>query len=127
MAGELRADRVPTGLRHRRGAGGVVGPAPERRGADGAEASDQPDPRAAGGHSPKVPAAPIGYWAMRRIQVHLDHRQDTLLARQAAARGVTKSTLIREAIDRYLDRENERNLRALRFRAAVDEVAGIAP
>lgn len=63
----------------------------------------------------------------KRTQIYLDERQDDDLARRAAAEGVTKSALIRRAVDEYLDTDADDELRLARFRAAVDAVAGAAP
>jgi hypothetical protein len=65
---------------------------------------------------------------MRRTQIYLEDKQDDDLARRAAAEGVTKSALIRRAVDEYLDNKDaDDELRLARFRAAVDAVAGAAP
>jgi len=66
-------------------------------------------------------------YIMKRTQIYLDERQDALLSKRASATGTTKSRLIREALDRYLGTGDDRSQRASRFRAAVEEVAGIAP
>ena len=66
-------------------------------------------------------------YIVRRTQIYLDERQDDDLARRAAAEGVTKSALIRRAIDEYLDNDADDELRLARFRAAVGAVAGAAP
>lgn len=64
---------------------------------------------------------------MRRTQIYLGDRQDDDLARRAAAEGLTKSALIRRAVDQYLDSGGDEELRLARFKAAVDAVAGAAP
>lgn len=66
-------------------------------------------------------------YIVKRTQIYLDDRQDDGLARRAAAEGVTKSALIRRAVDEYLDTDANDDLRLARFRAAVDAVAGAAP
>ena len=67
-------------------------------------------------------------YIVKRTQIYLDDAQDERLARRAAAEGVTKSTLIRRAVDDYLDNEATGDeLRLARFRAAVDALAGTAP
>ena len=66
-------------------------------------------------------------YIVRRTQIYLDDRQDDDLARRAAAEGLTKSALIRRAVDEYLDNDADDELRLARFRAAVDAVAGAAP
>lgn len=63
---------------------------------------------------------------MKRTQIYVDEEQDQSLAKRAAAAGVTKSTLIREAIDAYLKGPPDQRLRLDRFRAAVRAVAGRA-
>lgn len=64
---------------------------------------------------------------MKRTQIYLDEARSVDLARRAAAEGLTKSALIRRAVDEYLDNETDEELRLARFRAAVDAVAGTAP
>lgn len=66
-------------------------------------------------------------YIVKRTQIYLDDGQDGELARRAAAEGLTKSALIRRAIDAYLDRSEDEDLRLARFKAAVEAVAGIAP
>lgn len=44
-------------------------------------------------------------YIMKRTQIYLDEDQDSKLGRRAAAAGVTKSALIRMAIDRFLSRD----------------------
>ncbi len=66
-------------------------------------------------------------YIVKRTQIYLDDRQDADLARRAAAEGLTKSALIRRAIDEYLDNDGDDELRLARFKAAVDAVAGAAP
>lgn len=67
-------------------------------------------------------------YIMKRTQIYLDDAQAEQLARRAAAEGVTKSTLIRRAVDDYLDSEGGgEDLRLARFRAVIDAVAGTAP
>ena len=46
-------------------------------------------------------------YIMKRTQIYLDRVQDDRLARRARAAGVTKSTLIREAIGEYLAKPDE--------------------
>ncbi len=65
-------------------------------------------------------------YIVKRTQIYLDERQDDDLARRAAAEGLTKSALIRRAVDEYLAGESD-ELRLAMFRAAVDAVAGAAP
>lgn len=66
-------------------------------------------------------------YIVKRTQIYLDDGQDAELVRRAAAEGLTKSALIRRAVDEYLDDENDTGLRLARFQAAVDSVAGAAP
>ena len=66
-------------------------------------------------------------YIVKRTQIYLDGRQDADLARRAAAEGLTKSALIRRAVDEYLDRGGDKELQLTRFRTAVDAVAGAAP
>ncbi len=44
-------------------------------------------------------------YIVKRTQIYLDEEQDRKLERRARAAAVTKSALIREAIDRFLRRE----------------------
>lgn len=66
-------------------------------------------------------------YIVKRTQIYLDASQDADLARRAAAEGVTKSALIRRAVDRYLENGGDEELRLARFKAAVDAAAGAAP
>lgn len=66
-------------------------------------------------------------YIVRRTQIYLDDRQDDQLARRAIAEGVTKSALVRRAVDEYLDEHGDERLRLARFKQAVDAVAGAAP
>lgn len=66
-------------------------------------------------------------YIVKRTQIYLDDRQDDQLARRAAAEGLTKSALIRRAVDEYLDADGDEDLRLARFKAAIDAVAGVAP
>jgi len=61
-------------------------------------------------------------YIMKRTQIYLEADQDRRLARRATASGVTKSTLIREAIETYLAIPGDADKLA-QFRAAVDAVA----
>jgi len=63
-------------------------------------------------------------YIMKRTQIYLQGEQDLKLARRASVAGVTKSTLIRTAIDAFLDAPADDTARLDRFRAALDEVAG---
>ena len=66
-------------------------------------------------------------YIMRRTQIYLDEGQDGRVAQRAAAAGVSKSTLIRTAIDAYLQREEDEATRLEGFRAAVRSASGAAP
>lgn len=66
-------------------------------------------------------------YIMKRTQIYLDEGQEDELSRRAAAEGLTKSALIRRAVDAYLDDAGDEELRLARFKAAVEVVAGAAP
>jgi hypothetical protein len=66
-------------------------------------------------------------YIVKRTQIYLDETQDAQLGRRAKAAGVTKSTLIREAIGRYLDAGEDQAIRLARWRAALAEASRIAP
>ena len=66
-------------------------------------------------------------YIVKRTQIYLDDAQDDELARRATAEGLTKSALIRRAIDRYLNGGGDADVQLGRFQAAVEAVAGIAP
>lgn len=66
-------------------------------------------------------------YIVKRTQIYLEETQDDELARRAAAEGVTKSDLIRRAVDSYLDGGVDPELQLARFKAAVEAVAGLAP
>lgn len=63
---------------------------------------------------------------MKRTQIYLEESQDRRLAARAADTGRTKSDLIRDAIDRYFDEDDEAQAMA-RFRDGLHGTAGIAP
>ncbi len=63
---------------------------------------------------------------MKRTQIYVEEEQDKSLADRAAAAGVTKSHLIRKAIDTYLKGSSDEALRIERFRTAVRAAAGSA-
>jgi predicted transcriptional regulator len=65
-------------------------------------------------------------YIVRRTQIYLDEEQDRRLSEQALASGRTKSDLIREAVDRYLDTPLTEEERLARFRAAADAAFGVA-
>lgn len=66
-------------------------------------------------------------YIMRRTQIYLDDEQDRLLALRAHTLGTTKSAVIRDAIDAFLEREPVAGAELQRLRAAVAEAAGVAP
>lgn len=66
-------------------------------------------------------------YIVKRTQIYLDEELDRRLAEAARAQGVTKSHLIRTAVDAYLDGPDEDEARLKRFRAALDKAFGIAP
>jgi predicted transcriptional regulator len=61
-------------------------------------------------------------YIVKRTQIYLDDAQDARLSRLAASAGVTKSNLIREAIDTFLEQPRAPENRLTRFRAALEEV-----
>lgn len=65
---------------------------------------------------------------MRRTQIYLDDDQASRLDERASANGVTRSRVIRIAIDEYLT-QDERDTAAWRSRwqEAVQKTAGAAP
>ena len=65
---------------------------------------------------------------MRRTQIYLAEEQSARLDERARATGVTRSTVIRQAIDEYLAANgNAGDEWRARWREAVRETAGIAP
>jgi len=68
-------------------------------------------------------------YIVKRTQIYLDETQSDALSRRAKAEGLTKSALIRRAVDAYLHDDGGGNdkLRLTRFKAAVEAVAGAAP
>jgi predicted DNA-binding protein len=62
-------------------------------------------------------------YIMKRTQIYLEADQDRRIASRATASGVTKSTLIREAIEAYLVKPDDADELAA-FRAAIDAAAG---
>lgn len=62
-------------------------------------------------------------YIMKRTQIYLDEDQDARLARKAEAAGVTKSTLIRQALDEFLEGPTDEKTRLARFLSAVDQIA----
>lgn len=66
-------------------------------------------------------------YIVKRTQIYLDERQEEELGRRASAEGLTKSALIRRAVDAYLNGADDAELQLARFKAAVEVVAGVAP
>ena len=62
-------------------------------------------------------------YIVKRTQIYLDEEHDRRLAVRARSAGVTKSTLIREALAEYLDPASDHEARMARFGAALDEMA----
>lgn len=60
-------------------------------------------------------------YIVKRTQIYLEADQDRRLASRALGNGVTKSTLIREAIEAYLVSPDDAD-RLAEFRAALDAV-----
>lgn len=65
-------------------------------------------------------------YIVKRTQIYVDEEQDSRLARRAAQLGVTKSELIRTAVDEFLDHDDE-HVRLAAFREAVLRSVGRAP
>lgn len=65
---------------------------------------------------------------MRRTQIYLDDDQTVRLDHHAAAEGVTRSTLIRRAVDEYLARDLWDSVAwKASWEEAVARTAGVAP
>jgi len=66
---------------------------------------------------------------VKRTQIYLEAEQTQRLDRTASANGMTRSELIRDAVDDYLARheEEDETARLARFKRAVHDTAGIAP
>jgi hypothetical protein len=60
---------------------------------------------------------------MRRTQIYLDEEQDRKLERRARAAGVTKSSLIRAAVESFLVRDGDPG----DLQQALSETAGALP
>lgn len=58
-------------------------------------------------------------YIVRRTQIYLEDDQDDRLTRRARGSGVTKSTLIRQAIDSLLDEATHTESALTRFRSAL--------
>jgi predicted transcriptional regulator len=65
---------------------------------------------------------------MNRTQIYLDEEQTARLDERAAAEGTSRSTLIRRAVDAYLEQEDQDTAgwRA-QWKKALESSAGIAP
>jgi predicted transcriptional regulator len=65
---------------------------------------------------------------MRRTQIYLDQDQAARLDERAAAEGTSRSTVIRRAVDAYLEQE-DRDTAAwqAQWRKALEGSAGVAP
>jgi len=66
-------------------------------------------------------------YIVQRTQIYLDEDQARLLLKRAEEVGVTKSALIREAIDAYLSPAAGSEAALAALRSAVMEAAGAAP
>ena len=64
---------------------------------------------------------------VERTQIYLTEQQQRELARRVVATGRTKSDLIREALDKYLETEESNEEWRKQWLEAIDEIAGIAP
>lgn len=62
-------------------------------------------------------------YIVKRTQIYLDEDQNSRLSKRAEAAGVTKSTLIRQALDEFLEGPLDEKARISRFLSAVDEIA----
>jgi predicted DNA-binding protein len=58
-------------------------------------------------------------YIVKRTQIYLEDEQDARLTRRAQGSGVTKSQLIRQAIDSLLDVSSDRQSALTRFRSAL--------
>lgn len=65
-------------------------------------------------------------YIMKRTQIYLDEQQDRALAERAERVGRTKSSLIREAIDSYLEPPSAAGTALTRLRTAVSHAHGCA-
>jgi predicted DNA-binding protein len=61
-------------------------------------------------------------YIMKRTQIYIEEAQDARLGQLAAETGVRKSTLIREAIDAFLQGPRDDAVRLARFHAALEEL-----
>jgi hypothetical protein len=65
-------------------------------------------------------------YIVRRTQIYIGDDQDRLLDERAGSLGTTKSAVIRDAIDAFLQPDASRDAGVDRLRAAVRGAAGIA-
>ncbi len=65
-------------------------------------------------------------YIVKRTQIYLNDLQDQALAVRAKEVGSTKSALIREAIDGYLESPADNDAALARLRVALSEAAGVA-
>jgi predicted DNA-binding protein len=63
-------------------------------------------------------------YIVKRTQIYLEESQDERLAQRARAMGTTKSDLIRDAVDAYLQGPEDQTARLSAFRTAVRAAAG---
>lgn len=73
-------------------------------------------------------ASDVYLYIVQRTQIYLDEQQTTRLDERAASEGVSRSTVIRRAVDEYFahDHSDAAEWRR-RWRKAVSRTAGIAP
>jgi predicted transcriptional regulator len=65
---------------------------------------------------------------MNRTQIYLDEGQTARLDERAAAEGTSRSTVIRRAVDAYLEQENRDATEwQAQWKKALESSAGIAP
>jgi predicted transcriptional regulator len=65
-------------------------------------------------------------YIVHRTQIYLADEQDRALAERAERVGLTKSALIREAIDSYLAPDASQQVALTRLRAAIADASGCA-
>jgi hypothetical protein len=67
------------------------------------------------------------FGVVERTQIYLTEEQQQELARRVVATGRTKSDLIREALDKYLEPGESNEEWRKQWLEAIDEIYGIAP
>ena len=67
------------------------------------------------------------FGVVERTQIYLTEEQQLELARRVTASGRTKSDLIREALDAYLETEESDEEWRKQWLEAIDAIYGIAP